>query len=160
MRPFETFGMKRLTSSQDVDIQPADPAARKRAIWVFLLVVVLLGGPVAILEFNQDRLDLWFRENSIGLASRIDILFLSAFILMLPLVGAAVFVFRTATRIIKAERIPFPGQAVIKDTPIITGTKAVRRGRALQVMAALMGIFGLLMPFGLAVIVMLLQKGI
>ena len=43
----------------------------------------------------------------------------------------AVFLIRTGKKIIRSERFPFPGMKVIHDTKLITGARAVFRGKAL-----------------------------
>ena len=43
-----------------------------------------------------------------------------------------VYIWRTGQSVIKARRFPLPGVAVAVDTPVITGAKAVSRGRLLK----------------------------
>jgi hypothetical protein len=151
--------MKRQAPSEEVEIQPADPAARARALWLVLVILILGGALLVALYFHEERISEWAREHLFQLAQQPTFLFLVAFVLMLPLVGAAVHVYRLAGRVVTSQRMPPPGQKVIKDTPIITGSKAVRQGRSMQVIAVLMAVIGILFPFGLAIIVMMIQKG-
>ncbi len=152
--------MRRQGESENVEIQPADPGARARALWTVAAVVVL-GGFLALAAYErEEEITLWFRAYAARLVESPEILFLTVFVLALPLVGVAAYVFNFASRVVKAERIPFPGQKVIKDTPIITGRKAVKQGRAMQVMAIIMALLGVILPFGLALLVMIMQRNI
>jgi hypothetical protein len=151
--------MKPSEKPDQPQMQPADPQARTRAVWAILAIVILSGAFATGLHFQGEKLEQMAQQKLIELADRPAILFLVAFVAMIPLVGASIPVFRQAGRIIKSGRIPPPGQKVIKDTPIITGRKAIRQGRGLQVMAILMALFGLLVPFGIAIVLMMLQKG-
>lgn len=159
MLPCDRHHMKRQVPSEEVEIQPADPAARARALWLVLIILIFGGALLVALYFHEERISEWARENLVQLAQQPTFLFLVVFVLMLPLVGVAVHVYRLASRVVKSKRMPPPGQKVIKDTPIITGSKAVRQGRSMQVMAVIMAIIGVLLPFGLAIILMMLQKG-
>lgn len=144
---------------ENPEIQPADPGARKRALWTLFAILVLTGTAAIAFHFYGGRVERWAQDQLLELANRPQILFLLAFVLMIPLAGASIPVFRQASKIVKSERIPPPGAKVLKDTPVITGKKAIRQGRGLQIMAVLMALFGLLVPFGVAIILMLLQKG-
>ena len=142
------------------DIQPADPAARKRAVW-FVLFVAVLGGALALaLVFREAQINQWLNQNAEILIQQPGIIYSVLFIAMLPLTGGAVYMYRLADRIIRSQRMPPPGQKVIKDTPVITGRKAVRQGRGLKFLSTLMGLIGLLLPFGIVVMLMMLQKSL
>ncbi len=54
-------------------------------------------------------------------------------------VGPSLYLILTGRKIIRSERMPYPGQKVIHDTKVITGPKAVFRGRLLLYL----GIFGI-----------------
>ena len=152
--------MKRPSPPEDVEIQPADPVARKRALWTFVAVAIV-AGMMALAVRNEDiDFEQWLGDHAAELIGQPGLLLLAAFVLALPLVGIAVYVHRAASRVVKAERIPLPGQKVIKDTPIITGKKAIQQGRAMQVVAVIMGIIGLILPFALALLVMMMQQEI
>lgn len=142
------------------EIQPADPAARKRALWIVFASLALVLVLALVAYGKEDPVEKWLSENTEAIASSPGIVFIVTFILMTPIIGGAIHTYRLAGRIVQSQRIPPPGQKVIKDTPVITGRKAVRQGRGLKLMAALMGLFGLLLPFGLTLILMMLNKSI
>ena len=144
----------------DREIQPADPAARKKAIWIALGAISLACLLALVLYFQEDRMNQWLSENADTLVRQPGIVFAVVFLAMLPLVGMAAYMFNQANRIIRAQRIPPPGQKVIKDTPVITGRKAVRQGRLLKVLTVFMGLFFMLVPFWIVLILMTLNKSI
>ncbi|HKJ18915.1 MAG TPA: hypothetical protein VJ984_16295 [Xanthomonadales bacterium] len=151
--------MKASKTSEEIEIHPADPETRKRAFWLILVSVVIAVAFAIGIHFHGEKMGEWAEERMLELAEQPPIMFLVAFVFAIPLVGATIPMFRQAGKIVKSERIPPPDAKVVKDTPVITGSKAVRQGRGLQVMAVLMALFGLLVPFGVAIILMLLQKG-
>ncbi len=55
--------------------------------------------------------------------------------------------------------MPYPGQKVIKDTPVIRGAQAVQRGRIIQAIAVVMGLVSLALPFIPPLFVLYLSKG-
>lgn len=144
-------------SEDQVEIQRADPGARTRALLIVALVAVLGGAFAFALQFNEEAIDTWLQNYAAGLLERPDVLFLTAFVLMLPLVGFAVYIFYLATQVVKHQRAPFPGQKVIKDTPVVTGDKAVKQGQAMRALAIAMGLIGLLLPWSLALLIMMMR---
>lgn len=152
--------MKRRPSLENVEIQPADPAARKRALWTFAVVAVVAGTLAVAVQDDDIEFKQWLAGHAAELVNQPTLLLLAAFVLALPLVGIAVYVHRMASRVVKAARIPLPDQKVIRDTPIITGRKAVQQGRAMQLMAVVMGLIGLILPFALALLVMMMTQEI
>jgi hypothetical protein len=140
-----------------VEIQRADPGARTRALLIVALVTVLGGAFAFALQFNEEAINGWLRNYAIGLLEKPEVLFLTAFVLMLPLVGFAVYIYYLATQVVKHQRAPFPGQKVIKDTPVVTGDKAVKQGQAMRALAIAMGLIGLLLPWSLALLIMMMR---
>ncbi len=62
---------------------------------------------------------------------------------MFAFVGPACYLVVIGRRIIASQRMPYPGQKVIHDTKVITGKRAVLRGRLLL----FLGIFGICIAF-------------
>jgi hypothetical protein len=65
--------------------------------------------------------------------------------LLVCFLGPAVYLILIGARIIRSQRIPYPGQKVIRDTKVIEGKKAVFRGRLLLffgIAAIIIGIAG------------------
>jgi hypothetical protein len=62
---------------------------------------------------------------------------------MFVFVGPACYLIVIGRRIIASQRMPYPGQKVIHDTRVITGKRAILRGR----MLLFLGIFGIFIAF-------------
>ena len=58
----------------------------------------------------------------------------------LPLVGFAAYLWRLGARVLRDERFPPVGLAVIRPTPVLRGRQAYRRGRAIQALGVLLAI--------------------
>jgi hypothetical protein len=140
-------------------IQAADPGARKRAIW--LITAIIAAGLIAFLAhsmFEQPFND-WARNVVLDLIRKPGLLYLALFLTMLPLLAVCVYLFFQGSRIVKAQRMPYPGQKVIKDTPVITGQQAKQRGRAVQMIAVFMGLLSVALPFIPVLFMLYLSKG-
>ena len=104
------------------EFEPADPAARRRAL---LLLVMATGlGTAAVL--SRDAIAYAFGQ-------QIDVArWLLPAVLAGSAVGAAVWAWRLGARVVASGRFPPPGTRTVSKTPILTGDAARRRGRALQ----------------------------
>jgi len=61
-------------------------------------------------------------------------------LLLAPLLALAVYLWALGGRVVRAREFPPPGLRVIRDTPIVTGERAVSRGRLFKVLALGCGI--------------------
>jgi hypothetical protein len=52
--------------------------------------------------------------------------------------GFGLYLFALGRRAVRAERFPPPGVAVIRDTPVLTGVQARRRGAFIQTIATVL----------------------
>jgi hypothetical protein len=146
--------------STDVEIQPADPAARRLA----LIIVVVIGalGIIPII-WLQDALD------TISELRRSDPLEATRMMLAVSrLLGAvtAVVCFATAIwlawlsfQINRAERFPLPHARLVRDTPVLTGAAARRQARIALVFATALLVGGVLVPILLMRLTSLLAPG-
>jgi hypothetical protein len=64
-----------------------------------------------------------------------------------PVLGLAGYCWHLGQRILRAAQYPPPGLRVVRDTPIVTGDAARRRGRLVQWFAAVLGMAALLLAF-------------
>ena len=109
------------------EILKADPGYRRR-LFSFYLGAIALGFiawryllPLCFSAFNHLRGPVYFI-----VAESAVILLLLVFII------PAVFLIRTGNKIIRSERFPFPGMKIMRDTKVVTGSRALFRGRLLR----------------------------
>jgi hypothetical protein len=136
------------------EIQKADPRALRSA----LLIVgggVLLGVVfITIAGECRQAFETWLTQD---LRARLRIV--TAVLTLLttgPILAIASYCWRLGGRIVRARRYPPAGLRTLRDTLVLTGEAADRRGRFLQVWAAVMGVAGLLLAFFLWRLVFLL----
>lgn len=120
------------------EIQKADPRARRRARvlvaagTVFGLIFFPLAGsyvPALARWVSRDP------ESRLRLARGA-----LAIAFAVPTVGFAAYFWRLGDSIVRAERFPAPGTAVVRDTVVLRGDRARRRGRSAQVVAGLLAL--------------------
>lgn len=123
------------------DIRKADPTARRKVALV--LVVGTCVGALLIVAFERYRIPLsdWVLADPGASAQRARLIFLLLAVLLLaPLLAFAAYLWSLGERVVRAREFPPPGLRLIRDTPVITGERAVSRGRLLKVLALGCGI--------------------
>jgi len=118
------------------EIRRADPAARRTAALV--LVVGTCLGALLLVAFTRYRIPLgdWLLADPGSSALRVKpMLLLPAAILVAPLLALAAYLWTLGGKVVRAREFPPPGLRLIRDTPIVTGERAVSRGRLLKVLA-------------------------
>ena len=123
------------------DVRKADPTARRYA--VFLLLVGTCVGALLIAGFDRYYAPLhdWMLSDPEASAPRIRLVFLLLVTLLpAPMLAFAAYFWSLGTRILRAREFPPPGLRVIRDTPVVTGARAVFRGRLLKALALGCGI--------------------
>ena len=116
----------------------ADPAAR-RAV-VLILAVGTCVGVLSIAAFTRYRFHLrdWVLADR---TQRVTPVFLVLTALVSgPLLGLAVYLWSLGGRIVRTRESPPPGLRAIRDTSIVTGDRAVSRGRLVKLLAAGLGL--------------------
>jgi hypothetical protein len=127
-----------------MDIQRADPGARRRAIWIFILSVT--AGAVVLFWFEQSlpALMTWATETpDVGAARAKLLLALIGTLIVVPLAWFGVYLWFLGERISRAERFPLPSMKVVRDTVVVTGEAAVTRGRIMKALAVFLTISAL-----------------
>lgn len=123
------------------EVQKADPRAR-RTSGILVAVAALVGVLVIWLARSyMSRVGEWVVEDPASTIERVRVvaLVLSA-TLAVPTLALAVHLWRTGTGIVASERFPPPGITVTRDTAVIRGDAARRRGRTLQILGCLMAV--------------------
>lgn len=108
-------------------------SARRAAALV--LAVGTCVGALLIAAFTRYRVPLgdWVLADR---AQRVELIFVILIALVsVPLVGFAVYLWSLGGRVVRAREFPPPGLRVIRDTSIVTGERAVFRGRLLKLLA-------------------------
>lgn len=119
----------------------------------------MLAGAVLIALARRFRpeFEAWVRQDS---STRIRLVLVALTIFTSgPLVGLAVYLWRLGGRIVRAERYPPPGLGLMRDTLVVTGPAASRRGRLIQFLAAVLGLVALLLAAFLWRLVSVLGTG-
>jgi len=119
-----------------IDVRRADSAFQRQIVLV--VVVGMFVGALLIVGFEQYHIPLrdWILSQPGALAERVKlVLLLLAAFLIAPLLVLAVYLWSLGGRVLRARAFPPPGLRVIRDTPVITGERAIFRGRLLKMLA-------------------------
>ena len=128
------------------DVQKADPTARRAALLIITFGTIA-GGVLLTLSAGSSgrRVAEWVKEDVY-----VRVRIVTALLMLLttgPALGGAVYLWRLGQRVVRARQFPPPGLRVVRDTPLLAGERAVRRGRLLQALATTLGVAGLLLAF-------------
>lgn len=127
-------------------VQKADSAARRRAATVLFVTLGLGLAGISALTAYEPQIQRWLESNAVWLARNAWIVFLAALVAVLPVLAVAAYLYLFGSKIARAARFPPPGQAVVRDTRIVTGGRAVIRGRIVQVLSVCLMLCGLAIP--------------
>ena len=122
-------------------LRRADPTARRTV--ALLLVVGTCMGALLLVAFARYRIPLsdWMLADPGSSAQRVKMVFrVLVALLLAPLLALAAYLWSLGGKVVRAREFPPPGLRVIRDTPIVTGERAVSRGRLLKVLALGCGI--------------------
>lgn len=125
------------------DIQPADPMLRRRMKLAAISAVFV----IALIAWAADRwLDrVLVLEPALARSALAGALRWSSAAVCLMVLAFAVYAFMLGRSIMRAQRFPLPGVAVIRDTVVLEGAAARRRSLLIQVIAATLAVFALLL---------------
>jgi hypothetical protein len=121
------------------EIQHADPRARRLAILLVVGATLLGSISIALAQTYRPALLEWITRDP----GRMDLrLTLISGVLALgvvgPLAAFAVYLLSIGNRIVRTERFPPPGVAMTRDTIVVSGAHARRRGRMMQLLAVIL----------------------
>lgn len=131
-------------------IQRADPRARRRGIAIVLAATVLTVLGFLALEALIARS---VREEAPQML--LAALQWSSLFVLLGVAGFGLYVWRLGTRIHRFERFPPPGMTVIRDTVVLQGAAARRRGRLVQAIGAVLVVLALV---ALALVIIIVRR--
>ena len=113
-------------------IQPADPAARARAIRIAVALAVLFAGLLMAFQWLGGE---WMTHRVAKQPMWLPVIGL---VFMMPILVFAVLAFRKGGQAVRALRFPVPGDRVIRPTPVREGAAAIRVGRLMQLLSVLL----------------------
>ncbi|MFW2438020.1 MAG: hypothetical protein ACN4GR_01465 [Arenicellales bacterium] len=129
------------------EIQRADPGAKRKAVWIVGITVLLGAATIWVFEFYQGEIVAWFADNLDYLAQNTLVVFLMAAVFAAPLIATAIIMFLLGRRIVKAQRFPPPDYPVYRDTRVLKGSRAIRRGRIAQLLSLVILLAAGVIPF-------------
>jgi len=126
-------------------IQKADPAYRRRLILILGLCTIACA---LCIEGYPMFLD-WAMQDLASLSVRLPWVIGPLFLFGLPLLLLSRSLWRIGRHTADVARFPPPGMRVVRDTVVLEGAPAVRRGRLMQWLAMLLGLIVLVVPLAL-----------
>jgi hypothetical protein len=130
------------------DVQRADSTAWRKAIIIVIISAIV--GSLLIVVFESYRLQMfdWLLSDHGKLAHRLRILIiLAAAFEAIPLFSCSVYLWPLGCKILNYKRFSLPGQRVIRDTLILEGQAAMKRGRVLKTLAVFLAVAGVILCF-------------
>lgn len=128
------------------EMHHATPGAGRRIAFHVLVASIAGVTLIALFQAAQPALLEWVRADPQSTRSRAQLLIAGlAVLIVAPVVGMAVYMARIGTRIVREQRFPPEGLAMIRDVMVVRGGAAVRKGRVLQVAAAILVVLAALM---------------
>ncbi|WP_372780314.1 hypothetical protein [Litorivivens sp.] len=109
-------------------IERADPATRRTA----LIILLALCAPVLLMLRSTES------QSVQVLAEQPELLLAVVVVVSLLMLVPLGLLWRLALRIQQSERFPPPGEKLLRDTRVRTGTDALRYARFLKVLVALL----------------------
>lgn len=129
-----------------VDIQKADPQARRKAVLTLLAGALVGAGLFFLLEFFIGNANLWIESNAMLLIQHHYLSFLIMLLLVSPIIWLCIYLIRFAEKVINTQRFPPPATPVIRDVRVLEGRQAVVRGRLVQALCWIIVLASALIP--------------
>jgi hypothetical protein len=123
------------------EVKKADPSTRRQTILLIVFATSLGALLIAGFEHLLEPLRDWLTSEPAETAHRAKLAFyVTAFILSAPVIAFAIYLWLFGARVLRAQRFPPPGIRVIRDTPVVEGQGATRRGHVIQILAVCLGV--------------------
>ena len=123
------------------EILKADPAARRRAILLAAVLVVAGAVLAGFLQSFNDRLGVLAESDPQRALERgSDLLLALTAAFMVMTLALAIWLYRLGRNIERSGRFPPAGARVVRDTPVMSGPKAVAKGRLTRWLAIGLGV--------------------
>jgi hypothetical protein len=122
-------------------IQKADPAVRRQAILLVVFIAAAGGLLIAGFEHFREPFHEWLTSEPAETARRAKLAMrVSVFVLTVPVIVFAIYLWRLGARVLRARQFPPPGFRVLRDMPVVEGHGATTRGHVIQILAVCLGI--------------------
>jgi hypothetical protein len=118
--------------------QPPPDGSRKALV---ALAIATAGGVAALsaVQIYGPDLGAWLHRQGADADPDLALAALGTLIVA-PIFGFVIWMWRLGARCFASERFPPPGTAVTADTPVLRGAAARRRGRVIQALAVAVGV--------------------
>ena len=128
------------------EMHHATPGAGRR-VAVHIAIAAIAGLTViALFQAAQPALLDWATADPQSTRARAQLLIaMLAALVVAPVVGIAIYLARLGARIVREERFPPEGLGIMRDVTVMRGPAAVRKGRVLQIAAAILVVLSALM---------------
>jgi len=127
------------------ETQRADPNARRIAVAIVACGTVVGVVLITVARRFRPEFETWLEQD---LSARLTFVIMTLTSLTTgPVLGLAAYAWHLGRRVLNAERYPPPGLRLIRDTPVVTGPAAGRRGRLIQLFAVVLAFAALLLAF-------------
>jgi hypothetical protein len=127
------------------ETEKADPSIRLFAVVMVAAGTVIGGSLIALFQQFRPDLEGWVRQD---LHARTTLVLTGMAIATSgPLLALAACLWRFGQQIGRARRYPAPGMRAARDTTVVTGEVALRRGRLIQMFGVLLGVMSAVLAF-------------
>ena len=116
-----------------------------------MISAAMILGVCVILAFEvfQEDFQSWLERNIIFLLKHPMIVFFGSLLFVSPILAVGIYLLLFGSRTVHAQRFPPPGYSVVRDTVVVEGPQALRRGRVIQLLSLFLlcaaGAFSLVM---------------
>lgn len=121
-------------------IQPADPAARRRALLVLGVIAAL--GVAGYFALEAWLADVRLREVAEARRALPAALRWTAVAAGGGAAAFGIYAWTLGAKVARAQRFPPPGQPTVRDTRVLEGAAARRRGRIIQAIGLVLAVLG------------------
>lgn len=124
------------------EIQPADPASRRKLVLGASLSLLAMLLCQSVVQWFTE----WLAEDPERVREYFAYIVGAIAFVFSPLFVFGYYAWQIGMKVIRAKRFPPPGMKVIKDTVVVKGRQAVSRGRALQVCGVILWVTAIAFP--------------
>jgi hypothetical protein len=125
------------------EIHRADPALRRHAVVVVLVIAALLATGLVVLQRWYASVALLPPDDA--WAELLSVVTWIGIVILLFVIAASVYALRLGGRIKRAGQYPLPGARTIRDTAILDGKPARSRGNHIQAIGAMLLVLAVLL---------------